>query len=87
MTFLDQAALFAAILLTAGVYLAKVTRHQAVIRRDALLEGAAVLRRRAATKWEKNPNAAIEANACAAVLEQMAGVVPVHAVELREQAA
>lgn len=68
-----------------AVALIRSLRSERAVRRDALLEGAAALRRRAATKWEKNPNAAIEDQNCALVLEQMAGAVP--KLEIRREVA
>lgn len=86
MTFTIELSIIAiAILVTAGILNHRTAQ---VIRRDALLEGAEALRRRAGTKWEKNPNAALEDEACAQVLERMAGTVPTApALELREAAA
>jgi hypothetical protein len=72
-------------LAVAVVAVVKLAQAREIIRRDALLEGSAVLRRRAATKWKDNPNAAIEDENCALVLERMAGTLPT--LEIQQEVA
>lgn len=85
MSFPIQVTILALGLVAAAGLLAHRNHH--TVRREALLEGARVLRSRAKTKWDsKNPHAAIECGNCAAVLERLAGAEPAAPI-LQEQAA